>query len=204
MIHKSLNPEWSPPFKFIFKVPSSSIAQMRLVLDVHDKDIFTKDDYLGTTKLDLKDVEITLGMAEAFHTLSLSDIKNGEKISSATVTIGVQVKTMEEYEAELHDTIYEYERWTPTGGWGSDYPGHLLPTDPGRWSSEDGSKWGMEMAEVEPPIPEGMVSSDHWQNEGGWVYGQDFRQKEWTATKITVSFARRREWGRRCHKKLGS
>ena len=149
VMHDSLNPTWSPPFKFRFPVPSSAIAVTRIIFDVHDKDSFTKDDYLGTTKVDLKDVEIsTPGITEQFLSLSLSDISTGEKIPQAAVNVGIQVLSMTEFENQLHETIYEYERWTPTGGWGSDYPGNLLPTDPGRWGNEDGSKFGMDMTYV--------------------------------------------------------
>lgn len=28
--------------------------------------------------------------------------------------------------------VYEYQRWQPVVLWGSDFPGHFLPTDPGR------------------------------------------------------------------------
>jgi hypothetical protein len=28
--------------------------------------------------------------------------------------------------------VYEFQRWQPVVLWGSDYPGHLMPTDPGR------------------------------------------------------------------------
>lgn len=118
-----------------------------------------------TSSQDLKDLDISTLGTEQFQILSLSDISTGDKIPQAVVSLGVQVLTMEEYENQLHETIYEYERWTPTGGWGSDYPGHLLPTDPGRWSNEDGSKFGMDMADVENVLSEGMVSVDHWQNE---------------------------------------
>lgn len=31
--------------------------------------------------------------------------------------------------------VYEYQRWQPVVLWGSDFPGHFLPTDPGRFVS---------------------------------------------------------------------
>lgn len=35
------------------------------------------------------------------------------------------------------EEVFENQRFQPLGGWGSKWPGHLMPTDPGRWSSGD-------------------------------------------------------------------
>ena len=37
------------------------------------------------------------------------------------------------------EEVYENERYQPILGWGSTWPGHLLPTDPQHWSKRDGS-----------------------------------------------------------------
>lgn len=35
------------------------------------------------------------------------------------------------------DEMYENQRYSPVLGWGSTWPGHLLPTDPSRYSTPD-------------------------------------------------------------------
>jgi vacuolar protein sorting-associated protein 13A/C len=35
------------------------------------------------------------------------------------------------------EEVFENQRFQPVAGWGSKWPGHLMPTDPGRWSSRD-------------------------------------------------------------------
>ncbi len=71
--------------------------------------------------------------------------------------------------------VYEYQRWQPVVLWGSDSPGHLLPTDPGkydfhlftflhsaRWSTADGTIFGNSFTDVEPKLPEGWTVVSQW------------------------------------------
>eukprot|EP00854_Cymbomonas_tetramitiformis_P005513 gene5513-6680_t len=37
-----------------------------------------------------------------------------------------------------YDEAFETERWQPLRGWGSTFPGHLMPTDGPKWLSRDG------------------------------------------------------------------
>ncbi|GMH82973.1 hypothetical protein TL16_g09441 [Triparma laevis f. inornata] len=173
-IHKNTDPIWLPAVRFTFLVPADSVEAQRLVLDIWDQDSMSKDDYLGTTKLDLKGLNLSGGGdAVHNHTLDLLDVKTGDKVPNSKVFIAIQVKTAAEMASEQHELVYEYERWTPTGGWGKKYPGNLLPTDPGCWSDEKGGKWSMDMSEVALPIPEGMHSVDVTLGDGGrldvWV-----------------------------------
>ena len=39
----------------------------------------------------------------------------------------------------ITEEVFENERYQPLLGWGSSWPGHLLPMDPQRWSKHDGS-----------------------------------------------------------------
>lgn len=59
-------------------------------------------------------------------------------------------------------TVYEFQRWQPIVEWGNDFPGHLLPTDPGKWSSGTGDKFGMTFESVEPVLPEGWEVITPW------------------------------------------
>lgn len=40
--------------------------------------------------------------------------------------------------------------------------GHLLPTDPGAWSTMDGQKFGKSMEDVSPPVEAGWVIRRQW------------------------------------------
>lgn len=92
-----------------------------------------------------------------------------EQIEVEVVKMDVdQASSIEEHR------VYEYQRWQPVVLWGSDFPGHFLPTDPGRfvlqstqshlcrWSSADGQKFGKTFAEVEPPLEEGWTVLSQW------------------------------------------
>jgi hypothetical protein len=59
-----------------------------------------------------------------------------------------QSRSDEESIAPAHEVvfiyIYEYERHQPELGWGNSFPGHLLPSDKGRFSNEGGSLFSTE------------------------------------------------------------
>lgn len=83
-------------------------------------------------------------------------------------------------------TVYEFQRWNPVQDWGnSDPPGHLLITDPGRWSSEDGKRFGKDMESVSPPVPSGWDITKSWRTYGsdedpeGWQYSTTFESPYW-------------------------
>ena len=46
--------------------------------------------------------------------------------------------------------IYENQRWQPIRGWGSSYPGHLLPTDRCRYNLGDGRRGAMRWSDIAP------------------------------------------------------
>jgi hypothetical protein len=50
--------------------------------------------------------------------------------------------------------IYLYERWQPLVEWGNSYPGHLLPTDKGKYSNRSCTAYSQAMNKVVPPLPE--------------------------------------------------
>ena len=145
-MYENLNPSWVPPQEFHFHCPTfSSIHRKRLLIDVMDFDYLDRDDYLGTVTYNLSKLSATVpdtGVAEDL-TLTLVDVKTGSSINS-TVSIKVSVLTQSSFASIRTDVVFEYERWTPTGKWGSDYPGHLLPSDPGSWSDENAKVFGME------------------------------------------------------------
>ena len=48
------------------------------------------------------------------------------------VELELSTSTTSKASSTEEHTAFEYQRWQAVVGWGSDYPGHLLPTDPGR------------------------------------------------------------------------
>lgn len=97
----------------------------------------------------------------------------------------------------VESEVFENERLQPFVGWGSSWPGHLLPTDRcGRYSARDGSPGGDAAAEfrrVARPLPRGggwrWIEPD-WRldlshidvgsvDEEGWTYSFDFTTCEW-------------------------
>ncbi|KAL2613699.1 hypothetical protein R1flu_025391 [Riccia fluitans] len=103
------------------------------------------------------------------------------------------------------EEIFENQRFQPLAGWGSKWPGHLMPTDPGRWSSRDYSASSQEFSELR--LPPGWIWTSQWALDksgfvdlDGWFYGADFQSLKALPTspksskKSTFDFARRRRW----------
>ena len=110
--------------------------------------------------------------------------------------------------------VFENERYQPPigtqGGWGSTYPGHLLPTDRARYSNEAGDMgFNRELEEIEPDP--GCEFQGGWRldrsytqmDTAGWSYGMDFwvlnekLRKNASLGKATAAcFTRRRKWVR--------
>ena len=103
---------------------------------------------------------------------------------------------------ETH-VAYEFERYEPIVGWGHDSPGHLLPTDPGRYCSGNGKKWSLKFDEVASDMPPGFIETTPWSvffgessDSEGWEYGVDFNSHSWYSEQSKTTFARRRKWTR--------
>ena len=119
--------------------------------------------------------------------------------------VELEVYSISADKARMMDTYsaYEFQRFEPIVGWGNDSPGHLLPTDPGRWCSGDGKKWSLSFDDVVPPMPEGYVETAPWsvffgeENDAdGWEYGVDFNSHNWHSSQSKLTFARRRMYTR--------
>merc|ERR1719253_2411303 len=70
--------------------------------------------------------------------------------------------------------VWENERRQPltfaASSWGSSYPGHLLPTDPSRWSNDDGSIHAMRFNTNGFILDVSTPGCD----KDGWVYAFNF------------------------------
>lgn len=98
-------------------------------------------------------------------------------------------------------SVYEYQRWKPIGEWGNS-SNHLLPTDPGGFSSGDEKRFGRTMEEVAPKVPEGWIVEKEWhalandQDPEGWQYATDFTSTYWASSVKRQYVVRRRMWRR--------
>lgn len=120
----------------------------------------------------------------------------------------------------IEEEFFENERFQPFRGFGSTYPGHLLPTDRNHWSDRYGSMLAtaptlgreVEFFHVAPRAPRGWVFLDDWQvdvsgtherrvDPDGWSYAFDFIFLEFPPAVSsdkpgTGTFVRRRRWVR--------
>ncbi len=83
------------------------------------------------------------------------------------------------------EEVFENSRYMPLQGWGSSYPGHLLPTDRRRWSRFDATACADTVREL-VQLPRGWAWSGLWQKDmrgaergcvdsEGWSYAVDFK-----------------------------
>ena len=107
--------------------------------------------------------------------------------------------------------VYENQRFqSGAGGWGSSYPGHLLPTDRAQYTDESGyTKYSIKGLDELRPF-KGCEWTDEWQVEKGWTttdmngwhYASDmyllsrtFKSGK-TYSDKTGCWVRRRKWRR--------
>ncbi|XP_024542530.1 uncharacterized protein LOC9648284 isoform X1 [Selaginella moellendorffii] len=105
----------------------------------------------------------------------------------------------------VDEECFENQRYQPLAGWGSKWPGHLIPTDPGRWSTRDFTQSSQEILKVQ--LPPGWIWTSDWTvdlsgnvDQDGWFYGPDFQSlrtlpvSSKASRKSTFDFVRRRRW----------
>ncbi|MCO5593423.1 hypothetical protein L7F22_047437 [Adiantum nelumboides] len=107
------------------------------------------------------------------------------------------------------EELFENQRYQPLAGWGSKWPGHFLPMDPGRWSSRDNKRSSQSREDLEADLPQGWAWNTDWVidkagyvDDDGWAYGPDFQTLRWppnsmkSCKKSPFDFIRRRRWCR--------
>lgn len=136
--------------------------------------------------------------------VTLIEPNTGQK--NGVVRFEMEITTPQQ--AALYDehTVFEYQRWEPIKGWGSTYPGHLLPTDPGCWSTVNGQKFANKLIDVSPGILEGWKIDRQWHylatddDPDGWQYAVDFISSRWFPSNGSGLYVRRRAWRREISK----
>ena len=86
--------------------------------------------------------------------------------------------------------LFENERFQPFGGFGSSYPGHLLPTDRGKWSDITGKFHAMNIDTNDLEVNVRVEKAD----KDGWVYARDFKQFGKRESRYQRGLVRRRQW----------
>ncbi|GMI53819.1 hypothetical protein ScalyP_jg9406 [Parmales sp. scaly parma] len=215
--YRTTDPSWLPAESFFFVLKKKDLANTRVLMSVFDYDSITSDDPLGDGVASLSDALLLSSEEENINTntntevksISMVDVKTGESIPD-NASIQISLNTFNSFNGvSAHQVVYEYQRWTPTGGWGS----YLLPTDPsGHWSNKSASTWGKTLKEIYDDVevhksnelrsfefgvwslPGDTSDAD---NAAGWKFGNDFRQSGWSRTASNLLFCRRRRWCRK-------
>jgi len=154
--------------------------------------------------------------AQAQAVKGLRDKKQAQLVSQSAVS----GRTMKSEESGLVvEEVFENQRYQPFRGWGSSWPGHLLPTDCGKWSDRIGlPKVGTQSQMFElvaPALPPNWVWLEtEWQidfsglkqhrvDKDGFYYGvmafsslKDFPPPPGSGKKNMKQFIRRRRWSR--------
>lgn len=201
---RTTSPRWEPPERFQFII-SDPDTPSKIVLSVYNRPGGAKSVVaMGDAIIPTKDVK----PKPEIKTLKLINPESGKFEGEMEVELtSMDILAASSIEEQ---TVYEYQRWQPVVLWGSDYPGHLLPTDPGRWSSADGRRFAGTFDEVAPPLPEGWDTLKPWSimltsgDLGGWQYSVDFSSKSWYPEQGFGMYVRRRLWTREVAKKGNS
>jgi hypothetical protein len=198
---QTLNPKWMPAERFQFVLSKPNDARILISVYHFNQSDPKKSTPLGDGILKVKDIPSGNKLPHPFM-VKLRSPETGKAVGEADVT--VQLFTVDEASAFQEHIVYEFQRWQPIIEWGSTpTPGHLLPTDPGRWCSSDGSKFAKELEEAAPAIPVGWSVTDCWHvvctdtDPEGWEYSSLFESPFWHDKNDHASYVvRRRKWFR--------
>lgn len=179
------------------------LPSIGLFCEVLDWDRMTQKEAMGSTTLKLEDI-MAKGIGEiATFTIPLFHPVSSQRMtSSITLQAVLQPKTLAF--AYFEETFYEFQRWQPVRGWGSNKPGFLLPTDPHRFFTCDGSFQTMAWDDIllrHGPYPEGHENQTQWHavpsaEPDGWAYATKPDSRNWEDSKTATTFCRRRVWRR--------
>lgn len=201
----TLNPKWVPPERFQFCTSNSDLA--KIIISVYSYRGHREPLPIGDAVLSLKELNIKVD-GEYNHDsrctnrkLKLIDPSSGKL--QGEVDVEIELLTVNEAVSIQDHIIYEYQRWQPVVLWGSTKPGHFFPTDPGKWSADNGKKFGEVIADVAPVIPVGWTVEKQWytmateNDPDGWTYAKDFNSTWYPSeTSASALFVRRRMWKR--------
>jgi hypothetical protein len=195
------HPVWEPPEIFQFgNILLSNLASCKLLIAVNDAKILAMrgDEPVAGARVSLGHLKEQVG--EVRKVAKLSCMNTGKPIPGGNVEIGLELITAFQARGTVRSTVYEYERYQPVIGWGSTYPGHILPSDLGTWQNKDAKTWGMSFSEVVSPTREGHDVLQSWgyqrtkKDPDGWMYSMAYRRTPWFKAAKVNTYVRRRLW----------
>lgn len=194
------NPKWVPPAKFKFVI--SNTVSSKIVVSVYHFNSIGPIGAMGVgPPIPLGDTVLHLkGDPSSSHFKSLS-LQTDVGTTPGIAHFEYSFRTPDEESRSQEDAVYEFQRWQPGVAWGHGN-GFFFPTDPGRWASLDGGKFGAQIDEVASPVMPGWTAGP-WQLTGndedpdGWEYAVDFFAPCWFGKPEKSSlFVRRRQMSR--------
>ena len=204
---KTLNPRWAPPEKFQFVIEKDvNLDTTILMCMVADWDRFSANEPLGTATISIEELYQKGPIKEHPLALTLHHPESNEEMPSR-IYIRAAMQPKDLAFAYHEEYFYEIERWQPLRGWGHTKPGFLLPTDPHRFFSVDGSFQTMSWNDIirfHGALPTGYDDAD-WhvvpsEEPEGWRYGTKPNSRNWESRKTPTTFCRRRVFMRRSTK----
>ncbi len=191
------DPKWFPAERFQFKV--NNLKSAKIILNTFHFLPVLKAVSIGDAILHLKDFAI--GGIYKRKEIKLIRQENGKVEGS--VVVSIQVQTAEQAASVQEHCIFEFQRWK--GEWGS--LDCFIVTDPGRWSTLDGTLFANEIDEIAPKIPKGWSVTRDWmtgvtdKDPDGWEYSTDMRSNYWhPSADGSIYCVRRRVWSRKVAK----
>jgi len=197
------NPTWAPPFRAVFSpyseddlTPQKSV---KLCLSVLSKSRIGKDTEIADGIVKLSTIPLYAHFQHQH--VQLYDSHTGERIKECFAELELKIDCAFKAAATKVDELYEYQRWRPLKGWTSE----LLPTDPGRWSSEDGKNYYKAFEEAVGVLDDDWEVSSEWQiysrpaSGRAWEYAWGFRLRFFDEEGLFTR-VRRRIWRRVIHK----
>jgi len=170
-----------------------------------DKDLIGNgESHLGDGRERLKDLEKEcLERGGAVTRRIPLFTRKGEAVEGGAAGCFVEVELelggADKARATEEHKLYEYERWDPLNGWSSE---HLLPTDPGRWSTHDSQNFSQDLENLILPLTPGWAVETEWEITGrqgspmAWEFAGGFRPSSWQDEESAMCRVRRRMWRR--------
>jgi hypothetical protein len=142
--------------------------------------------------------EVCSLLQELPRPLSLVFVHRGLKLTMQRTSGMVDSEGLQNviYQQTNKDRVFfENQRWN-LPGWGSSFPGHLLPNDRGKWSDRSGKVWTNNLDTTGLVIDLTLPGCD----PEGWEYAFDFKYFQSDTNdpakrkKFSNSYVRRRHW----------
>ncbi|DBA01713.1 TPA: hypothetical protein N0F65_010364, partial [Lagenidium giganteum] len=196
MIKSNLNPVWSPPEKFRFKVDNPRDACLEI--KVFDFDMIGADDLIGSKNLALAPFVEGRKAELMSYELEVPDCYSKQKCTSS---LFLEISLVSDDSIDLVLELYENQYYHIVKQWCYDMQGDANHRR--RWSQvNDSNVTSDSFEEVAPKVPathsaEGWTLDVSQGDENGWMYAINF-QGPWQKDMTTLAKVRRRKWINKC------